>query len=231
MTHPVTRCYSCGMTQGVTGNQMEKKVVKQAFIIEKAREIFLDKGLINTVMDDIAAKVGLTRRSLYRYFESKEDLAYETTTQLLTEWNDYHIKVFGNLKGSGLSRLETFLYHLIDYMTKRRDVMKYLGEFDFFFKDGQSNRPSSVSKKRFDSIILESDQLFKQLIAIGMEDGSIKKDINIDLMVTTISQVLWGFGQRIAIRGELIKEESGFNGLDLIENQVSIYISALKGNK
>lgn len=207
---------------------MSKREAKKAYIIKKAREIFLEKGLFSTVMDDIAGEVGLTRRTLYRYFETKEDLAYETTIQLLNEWNAFHIEVFDSLEGNGIHQLNHFLNALIDYMANRVNVMKYLGEFDFYFKDEKVQKPSTESMIRFKEIILESDTLLTRLVELGMEDGSIKKNMDVKMMVTTISNVLWSFGQRIAIRSDLIKEESGFSGIELIKNQVAIYMMALK---
>lgn len=207
---------------------MNKRKEMQDFIIENAKQTFLEKGLFNTVMDDIADRVGLTRRTLYRYFESKEDLAYETSIQLINEWNIYQRTVFKELKGSGIKQFETFLYDLIDYMGKRIDVMKYLGEFDFYFKDENMTKASSESIARFNEIILESDGLLTQIMELGQSDKSIKKDLDVKLTVATISNILWSFGQRIAIRGETIKEESSLDGLQLIENQVRLYIMAIK---
>jgi AcrR family transcriptional regulator len=37
-------------------------------------DLFLDKGFETTTFDDIAAAAGISRRSLFRYFGSKEDL-------------------------------------------------------------------------------------------------------------------------------------------------------------
>ncbi len=40
---------------------MNKKKEREDLIIEGARKVFLKKGLFNTVMEDIAEEVGLTR--------------------------------------------------------------------------------------------------------------------------------------------------------------------------
>lgn len=207
---------------------MDKRKDKKDFIIERAKQTFLQKGYFDTVMDDIANSVGLTRRTLYRYFESKEDLAYETTILLIKDWNIYQRRVFEQLNGSGIQQLERFLYNLIDYMSSRIDVMKYLGEFDFYFKDENISKPSTESIRRFNEIILESDGLLIQIMELGQRDKSIKENLDIKLIVATISNLLWSFGQRIAIRGEMIIEESGYDGLQLIKNQVSLYIMAIK---
>lgn len=207
---------------------MDKRRERKDLIIAKARETFLQKGLFNTVMDDIADRVGLTRRTLYRYFKTKEDLAYETTIVLLKEWNDYQKMIFDSLEGNGIERLESFLNNLIDYMSNKIEVMKYLGEFDFCFQDGTTIELDTNVIVRFDEIILESDRLITEIINLGQEDKSIKSDFDVKLMVATISNMLWSFGQRVAIRDKIIMKESGFPGLDLIKNQVSIYIMAIK---
>ncbi len=212
------------------GEIMEKRVEKRELIIAKARDIFLDKGLFNTVMDDIAVEAGLTRRTLYRYFETKEDLAYETAILLLSEWNEFHREVFIKLSGSGINQLQHFLNELIDYMVQRVNIMKYLGEFDFYFKDDKAEKPSSESILKFESIILVSDGILTELLERGIKDGSVKPDVDVKLMMNTISNVLWSFGQRIAIRGEMIEKESGISGVSLINNQVDIYMMALKSD-
>lgn len=45
-----------------------------AEITEVAMGLFLDKGFDATTFDDIAAAAGISRRSLFRYFPTKEDM-------------------------------------------------------------------------------------------------------------------------------------------------------------
>lgn len=207
---------------------MEQRRDKQDLIIKKAMEAFLEKGLYKTVMDDIADKVGLTRRTLYRYFRTKEELAYETTIMILNEWNEYQDSLFNQLEGSGIEKLEYFLTSLMYYMNDRMEIVKYLGEFDFYFAENIYTEPSEDCKTRYDDIILKSEKILGELMDIGQEDQSIKSDINVKLMIATMSSLLWGFGQRIAIRGSVIEKETGFRGIDIIKNQISIYIMAIK---
>lgn len=207
---------------------MDKRKEKQDLIIKYAREAFLEKGLLSTVMDDIAEKVGVTRRTLYRYFETKEELAYETTIMILKEWNVYQNNLFNGLEGSGIIRLEQFLISLTYFISDRIEIMKYLGEFDFYFNDFTNIEPSIDCKVRYGDIILETERILTEIIDIGHKDKSIKSNLNVGLMVATISNLLWSFGQRIAIRGNIIEQETGFRGIDLIKNQISIYIMAMK---
>lgn len=207
---------------------MNKKKERQDLIIEGARKVFLEKGLFNTVMEDIAEEVGLTRRTLYRYFQSKEELAYQVTMVLLNDWNQYQTKIYKDLEGRGIEKLDYFLNKLVDYMTDKLDLMTYLGEFDFYFKDELGLVLGPETSREFNQLSLESDLFLQKLMKEGQKDGSISLDLDLDLTVATISNILWSFGQRIAIRNEIMLKEYGYRGLELIKHQITIYINAIR---
>jgi len=111
------------------------KADRKQQIIDNAREVFLQKGLFSTVMEDIADASSITRRTLYRYFETKEDIAFEVTKKVMDEMNAYAGELIQTITGTGLEKIERLLYGLIDYMDAQIETVKYLGEFDFYFKD------------------------------------------------------------------------------------------------
>lgn len=206
---------------------MATRLEKREVILVTAEAIFLRQGLLYTAMDQIADEAGMSRRTLYRYFDKKENLAYEVTTRLLTQWNIFFNECYKTLEGRGLEKLEQFLNYLLQYMSDKVEVMNYLGEFDFYFKDSALQKPSELQKSHFDDIKLESDDYFKALLKIGIEDGSVDKEVNVELTEATISNVLWSFGQRVASRGQIIYEETGFKAFELVQHQVNLYIRAL----
>jgi AcrR family transcriptional regulator len=52
------------------------KLMKMEKIIDTAEKLFLKNDFVNTSMDDISKEAGLTKRTIYQYFTSKEDLFY-----------------------------------------------------------------------------------------------------------------------------------------------------------
>ncbi|MEX2416144.1 MAG: helix-turn-helix domain-containing protein [Paenibacillaceae bacterium] len=46
------------------------KKSKKDLIIEKASELFFDKGILATSMDEIAEKVPVAKMTIYKYFHS-----------------------------------------------------------------------------------------------------------------------------------------------------------------
>ncbi len=58
---------------------------RELAILEATNRLLSDKGYEQMVMDDIAADVGIAKGSLYRHFQSKEDLAAAVMLQLLKQ--------------------------------------------------------------------------------------------------------------------------------------------------
>lgn len=54
----------------------QNKAQKKASFLDAAEKLFVQKGFENTSIDDVAAEAGLTKRTLYQYFDSKEDLFF-----------------------------------------------------------------------------------------------------------------------------------------------------------
>ena len=48
--------------------------MKEEQIINAARELFKNYGFKKVSMDEIARKAGVTKRTVYKYFTSKQDL-------------------------------------------------------------------------------------------------------------------------------------------------------------
>lgn len=55
----------------------------RAEIFDAAIELFLAQGFDATSMDEVAEAAGLSRRTLYRYFDTKDDIVFELPRQWL----------------------------------------------------------------------------------------------------------------------------------------------------
>ena len=54
----------------------QNKALKKELFIDAAKKLFIQKGFESTSIDEVAQTAGLTKRTLYQYFSSKEDLFY-----------------------------------------------------------------------------------------------------------------------------------------------------------
>lgn len=62
---------------GSSERKMKEKELRRNDIIEAAETVFFAKGYHNTTMDDIAKTAEFSKRTLYVYFNSKEQLYFE----------------------------------------------------------------------------------------------------------------------------------------------------------
>ena len=54
-----------------------RKEARPAELLAAALDLFVEKGFAGTRLDDVAARAGVSKGTLYLYFENKEDLFKE----------------------------------------------------------------------------------------------------------------------------------------------------------
>ena len=66
------------MVEGVAGRSFKERQYqeREEYILQVSEELLFAKGYYEISMDDIAARVGIARGTLYRHFASKEDLVF-----------------------------------------------------------------------------------------------------------------------------------------------------------
>jgi AcrR family transcriptional regulator len=62
--------------QEPAGHRERKRLETRQRITEQALRLFVARGFDRVTLDDIAAAAGISRRTFFHYFESKEDLAF-----------------------------------------------------------------------------------------------------------------------------------------------------------
>jgi AcrR family transcriptional regulator len=61
----------------------------RAAIADAAVALFARRGFAETTMDDVAEAAGVSRRTAYRHFASKDDLVFEQPRRWLVHFNDH----------------------------------------------------------------------------------------------------------------------------------------------
>ena len=56
-------------------------------IADDAVELFLERGFANTTMEDVAVAAGVSRRTVYRHFSTKDDLVFEQPQRWLPHFD------------------------------------------------------------------------------------------------------------------------------------------------
>ncbi len=65
------------MRKTVTGLRARKKAATEQAIVDAAMTLSAERGFAATTIDDIAATAGVSRRTFFRYFPTKEDVVLD----------------------------------------------------------------------------------------------------------------------------------------------------------
>jgi TetR/AcrR family transcriptional regulator, regulator of mycofactocin system len=71
------------MSEITTRGRGRPPLTTRTQIARVALQLFADRGFDETTMDDIAAELGIARRTLFRYYSSKNDLVWGEFEQVL----------------------------------------------------------------------------------------------------------------------------------------------------
>ncbi|HEY3716467.1 MAG TPA: TetR/AcrR family transcriptional regulator [Jatrophihabitantaceae bacterium] len=146
-----------------------------AELLETSAKIFAAKGYAATSLQDIAEELQILKGSLYYYIDSKEDLLYEVIRDVLVKAHD-HLSELALLEGTGAERLERVIHahveYLLDHLTATTVYLHEITRLDHA-------RRKSLPSHNFVSMIAE-------LLQAGQEDGSIRKDIDVEIWTLSI---------------------------------------------
>ena len=172
----------------------KKKTLKESAIISAAEEVFGEVGFKNAKMEDIALKAGITKVTLYTYFQSKENLYLAVTykaLQLLIE--KYYETIDKSRENTGLESVLAILDGFMTFCEQNYLYSEVLLEYFAVVRstsDGTNEAKLTEAVK--DSIYYVKLQDLQNLpfkltvkeIERGKKDGSIISTL--DPMLTTL---------------------------------------------
>ena len=165
-----------------------KRALKESNIIEAAERIFSNVGFKNAKMEDIAQEAGITKVTLYSYFQSKENMYMAVTYKALQLLADDYYKTIDEYRDSnGLSCVmaltetfmnfceENYLYSeaLLDYFALARSTSR--GEDESKLTDAVKE---SIYYMKVRDIQNLPFKLTAKEIERGKLDGSIASEVD-----------------------------------------------------
>ncbi|MDQ0157745.1 TetR/AcrR family transcriptional regulator [Robertmurraya andreesenii] len=150
---------------------------RKSSILSSALECFAQKGFVATTVDDIGAHSGISKGSIYNYFESKEAIYFELLNTATERDKENITKNFSTLRSS-LSKLS---YMFDVFLTLDPFNPKRLGTtvvfYEFTFHCTRSEKLLDLVTKRGNFLL----NIIKETLEEGQESGEIDKNIDVNL--------------------------------------------------
>jgi len=182
----------------MTGLREKKKNARCKSIVHTAEQLFLENGLDNVQMQDIADAEGIGIATLFRYFPKKDRLIVAVAAANLEKSIDMYRKLAGS-NHSAYERLE----HVLDYLT-RDDHLQSEVKFREAFESYASFAKSPLEGiQDYIDTQKEIATIFMGIVDAGLTDGSIRTDIPVKEALITIINAYGTFSNNIALKSPI----------------------------
>lgn len=192
-------------------------------VVIAAREEFIEQGIMNAKMRNIAKRAGVGEASLYRYFLDKNELAktvaFYVWRQMFDIFKDNLQEAAKTAKDS-LDKIRNFLHLFIILYKEHPSFLVFTEDFDGYMQYVINDEKTAS----FASMIDEIKQYFLSLLTDGIKEGIIREDLDVDHIYSFISQVMAATSQKLVSRiGYLHKEQEEY-GVKCLNDLISMFI-------
>lgn len=177
----------------------ERSLQKKQFILEKAKEVFVEKGFRDVTMKDIVDACEISRGGLYLYFSGTEEIFLE----VLRVKDEEEDNVLTESVGENSTVAEVFALFLKEQKKEILRSKKTLAAaaYEYAF----ANPKDTILKKRFNTAVA----MLEKLIKMGIENGEFY-DVDARIAAKNIMYVLEGLkiaSLTMGVSGETVDNE------------------------
>lgn len=164
----------------MTNRQLAAQETKKK-LLETAKKIVCEKGLINTSIEEITKACGVSNGTFYTYFKRKEDVVFELSREMYREIFEKAL----SYDGSFMERLTFYMVNFSGYIEK--SSLKLCQEWVRNTVDPDLvENPDDKSKLSMDIDSMTG------LIKSGIEQGELNKNTPVEILSHTLIDILYG---------------------------------------
>jgi AcrR family transcriptional regulator len=180
-------------------------------IVRQAREHFFEHGYCQCTMDDLAAELGMSKKTLYVYFPSKAALMAAVIDDLGREIRASAEALFTNRQLNFAEKLRGFAEGMMERLTKTNP--RLLRDLQRFAPD--LHRQAAEMREK------NIPYIFGRFIEEGQLAGMVRPDIDAPFAVQFFLQAMQGLAQPATM------ERLGLNPRDIAPRAIGLFFGGL----
>ena len=149
-----------------------RKAERPAEILDAAFEEFVKNGYAATRLEDVAARAGVTKGTIYFYFDSKERVFDEMVrhkSQAVFPELESHVEKLEGSHTSRLRALTAFVVHRIAEDRTSRETLRFL--------IAEGTRFPDLVDRHYEEFVAPLINQFRKLIEAGMAAGEFRSSL------------------------------------------------------
>jgi len=176
-----------------------EREARRQMILDAAKIVFAERGFLNATMEEIARGCELAVGTLYRYFQSKEEMY----VSLLFEAMEMFRQAIETARGSGApppDQLRAVWRFFYDFY---REQPEYYRAFMFLHNEGLRDAISPDVIKEINHRAGMNFRLVAEIVQAGVDAGMYRRDLNTQGVADVLWALLMGLVQLIETRRNL----------------------------
>ena len=165
--------------KAISAKRERRKEARPGELLDAALDLFVEKGFAATRAEEVAARAGVSKGTLFLYFQSKEELfkavVRENISGHFKEWNE----TFDNFKGSSAEMVELCMQQ----WWRRVGATKASGIEKLMLSEAR-NFPD-LADFYHQEVVEPGQSLIRRILQRGTDSGEFKK-IDLDYAVFSI---------------------------------------------
>lgn len=189
---------------------MPRQITKKSEVVDAALALFMRKGIKATTTRDIALRAGISEGTIYRHFDSKDELAEVVFEENLV----YFFKFLrGYLKNTStpVGMLEAFIRGMFEFA--RREQRRYV-----FIMSAHQTELKKLSREK-----MKPKQMLVKILRLGQQQGVFRKvdtELISAMVIGTIMQTIFYLKSgRIAVNYDEVMTEVVNTCQKMVENK------------
>jgi AcrR family transcriptional regulator len=190
---------------------------RKALVAQAAFDVFCRSGIEGTTMVMVAEAAGVGVASVYRYYETKFDLALATALWVWESRIHPLLPQTVTEYPTGFERIQALLSVILTLMEGDADVLRFLEYFDNFVV---SQHIPADKLSDYNRSLEKAKPLVIEAFTKGQLDGSIRPDRDGVEFYYVTARTLMSLAQKLILRGHVVESDDMIG----VQNQVQFVI-------
>jgi TetR/AcrR family transcriptional regulator len=199
---------------GIADRKERERLQVHESIVACAKRLFLEQGVENTSLQQIADAAEISKAAIYLHFRDKRDLLEEILVASFATLGEIHRRTF-DPTASGLEQLKTWGGSYIELYREHPDEFYFTRLVEVLGIRYSSNNSEATA---FELLLFSMKDDLLTCFRRGVADGSLRPDLHCEKTAVLVAQLVTDFMQSLAQVRSTVQANTGFSPEELIEH-------------
>jgi AcrR family transcriptional regulator len=197
--------------------------IKYESVLDTIKNLMLTRGVDPLTISEIAKDIKIGEATIYRYFGTKLNLVIQVGISL---WTDiFELLKQRKKETTGYQSIVSFFNFFIEGYESKKEVFAFLDQFDALMIKEKAHKDDLLI---YDQKLTEIKTIFDELFFQGLEDYSIKDNINRDSYYYTTTHMILGICKKLASHGHILPSDEFIEDISQIKLALDMCLHYIK---